>query len=200
MRIRELLSTSSGGIDPTTGRGMIGKYEVVDLGLPSGLLWATCNVGATREAIYGDFYMYGKGAQTYYYEDSEYEGMENPLASSVDTATQVMGSGWRMPTQTELNELINNTAFSLYTIDGRYGGKFTSKTNPNAYVFFPFAGNYIDGNYQSYNRHCNVWSSTPKDNSNSYAFYCGDGYPSSPYKGVSDSPRNYGFSVRGVHT
>ena len=88
MRRRNLL-TSSGG----NGRKMIGNYEVVDLGLPSGLLWATCNIGANNELSYGNYYMYGKGAQTYDSSDSAYEGTEKPLASSADTATQVMGSG-----------------------------------------------------------------------------------------------------------
>ena len=101
---RTLLTTSSGGIDPTTGRGMIGNYEVVDLGLPNGLLFATCNVGANTETSYGDYYKYGYGSLKYETEPDNkyYQGTENPLASSADTATQVMGEGWKMPTYDEL--------------------------------------------------------------------------------------------------
>jgi hypothetical protein len=80
MRRRTLLS-SNGGIDPITGRGTIGDYEVVDLGLSNGLLFATCNVGANTETGYGNYYKYGYGSQTYSYDpdedgnDSYYNGM-----------------------------------------------------------------------------------------------------------------------------
>ena len=126
-------------LDPITGRGMIGDYEVVDLGLPSGLLWATWNVGATNESEYGNYYQWGAGAETYKNENQYHTGgigSSYTLPSSADTATQVMGEGWRMPTLTELQELINNTTYKWVTINGIKGGKFTSKTNPNAYAFF----------------------------------------------------------------
>ena len=191
MRRRILLS--SGG----TRRGTIGDYEVVDLSLPSGLLFATCNVGANAETDYGNYYMYGKGSREYTYGDSIYEGTENPLASTADTATQVMGSGWRMPTQTELQELINNTNYEWVTNfngSGVNGGKFTSKTNPNAYVFFPAAGYYNNGSlYDKGSVGC-VWSSTPGGSSLAYGLYFLSGS-----KGVDNRYRYCGFSVRGVH-
>ena len=62
-------------------------HDYVDLGLPSGTLWATVNVGATTETDYGNCYMYGKGTTTYNSSDSAYTGTEDPLSSSVDTAT-----------------------------------------------------------------------------------------------------------------
>ena len=195
MRRRILLSASSGGIDPITGRGTIGDYEVVDLGLPSGLLWATCNVGATNEFGFGDYYMYGKGSQTYRKDDSIYQGTEDPLASSADTATQVMGTGWRMPTRTEIVELIDNTDYTWTPINGINGGKFTSKTNPNAYVFFPAAGLYVsNGSLLGRGVYCNVWSSTPNINDTVY-----DLYFDSQEMYVDYHDRLYGFSVRGVH-
>ena len=135
---RRILLSGGGGIDPITGRGTIGDYEVVDLGLSNGLLFATCNVGATKEEGYGNYYQYGKGAAQYAATsgDSYYKGMEDPLASSADTATQVMGSGWRMPTKDEIEDLSNKTNYEWTTINGIKGHKYTSKTNPNAYVFF----------------------------------------------------------------
>ena len=195
MRRRTLLSASSGGgIDPTTGRGTIGDYEVVDLGLPSGLLWATCNVGATKEEGLGNYYMYGKGTRKYNSSDSYYQGTEDPLASSADTATQVMKNGWRMPTQTEFIELSGNTTYSWTTINGINGGKFTSKTNPNAYVFFPAAGDYYDGSIDDKGSSGFVWSSTPSGSRHAYYLYFGSGY-----KYVYSNSRDCGFSVRGVH-
>lgn len=68
----------------------IDPHEYVDLGLPSGTLWAKMNVGANSETDYGDYYQYGKGANTYQITsgESNYSGVENPLAASADTATQ----------------------------------------------------------------------------------------------------------------
>ena len=63
----------------------------VDLGLPSGTLWATMNVGATSETDYGNYYMYGMGSKTYDSTDTPYAGTEDPLAASADTAAQVWG-------------------------------------------------------------------------------------------------------------
>jgi uncharacterized protein (TIGR02145 family) len=123
-----------------------------------------------------------------------YTGNENPLASTADTATQVMGSGWRMPTETELQNLINNTTYSWTTINGIKGGKFTSKTNPNAYVFFPAAGGYDCGNFDGRGSYGCVWSSTPSDSSVAYYLYFVSGY-----KEVLNRRRYYGLSVRGVH-
>lgn len=184
------------GIDPTAGRGTIGDYEVVDLGLPSGLLWATWNVGASSETDYGNYYKYGYGTIKYQDESSNsyYKGTENPLASRVDTATNVMGSGWRMPTQTEFQDLINNTNYSWATINGIKGGKFASKTNPNAYVFFPAAGSYSYGDFISEGSGGLVWSSTPYGSSNTYYLYF-----NSSGRNVNCSGRRNGFSVRGVH-
>ena len=193
MRRRILLNASSGG---GGGTGKIGDYEVVDLGLSNGLLFATCNVGATNETNYGNYYMYGKGSRKYHSSDSPYTGTENPLASSADTATQVMGEGWRMPTESEFRDLIAKTNYEWVTDfngSGINGGKFTSNTNPNAYVFFPAAGQYYNGSLYGKGSYGCVWSTTPY-NSNSVKYLSfGDGCSIGAYN------RSYGFSVRGVY-
>jgi len=68
--------------------------------LPSGTLWATMNVGASSESEYGNYYQYGKGADDYSITSSQpsYSGTEIPLDLSVDTARQVWGGDWHMPT------------------------------------------------------------------------------------------------------
>ena len=125
------------------------SHEYVDLGLPSGTLWATMNVGATGMTDYGNYYQYGKGASEYAATSGEsyYDGTENPLAASADTAAQVWGGQWHMPTQTQCEELTANTTYEWTTINGINGGKFTAQ-NGN-YVFFPAGGaNMSDiGNY-----------------------------------------------------
>ena len=108
MRRRELLS--GGGLLP--GRIVINGYEAVDLGLPSGLLWATCDMGATKETDIGNTYMCGVGATkcpngTYYSSTAT-----TTIPLTADTARQVMGEPWRMPTSAECEELAVNYHFN----------------------------------------------------------------------------------------
>lgn len=143
-------------------------HEYVDLGLPSGTLWAKTNVGATNESDYGEYYMYGKGADTYQVTsgDSAYSGTENPLAASADTATQVWGGNWHTPTHVQWQELTTNTTYTWTTINGVNGGKFTA-SNGN-YVFFPAAGYWL-GDIQNFvGSEGGYWSSSPYDSSDAY--------------------------------
>ena len=116
-------------------------HEYVDLGLPSGTLWATMNVGATSPTEYGDYYMYGMGAKTYDSTDTPYDGTEDPLDLTKDTARVVWGGDWHMPTRTQVNELYNNTTYSWvddYNNTGVNGALFTAQ-NGNS-VFIPAGG------------------------------------------------------------
>ena len=131
--------------NPSTPVPPTPSHEYVDLGLPSGTKWATMNVGASSITDYGNYYQYGYGAATYQEPDGEawYEGTEDPLAASADTATQVWGGEWHMPTKTQFEELIANTTYEWTTIDGVNGGKFTAQ-NGN-YVFLPAPGCWDEG-------------------------------------------------------
>ena len=102
------------------------SYESINLGLPSGTLWAKYNVGATSETEYGNYYQWGRGSAQYAATSgqSDYEGEEDPLATSADIATQVWGGNWHMLTQTQLSELIANTTYEWTTINDVNGGKF----------------------------------------------------------------------------
>lgn len=113
-------------------------HDYVEIG---GLLWATKNVGANSPTDFGNYYMLGKGSTTYNSSDSAYSGTETPLSLSVDTARQVMGGSWRMPTIREYTILTLKTTSEYTTINGVGGMKFTSN-NGNTFVFFPFAGFY----------------------------------------------------------
>lgn len=124
------------------------SHEYVDLGLPSGTLWAKYNVGANSESEYGTYYRYGFGATEYQSDaagQDTYDGNEIPLAASADTATQVMGGSWHMPTLAQINELINNTTYEFTAINGVSGGKFTANDGSGKYVFFPGGGSYYNG-------------------------------------------------------
>ena len=135
-------------------------HEYVDLGLPSGTKWATMNVGANSVTDYGNYYQYGKGAATYQETSGQtnYEGYENPLAASADTATQVWGGSWHMPTRDQIRELTANTTYQSITINGIKCGKFTAQ-NGN-YVLFPAAGTYVNGTLKYVGVFNWSWSST----------------------------------------
>ena len=127
-------------------------HEFVDLGLPSGTLWATRNVGASSPEDYGNYYAWGETTTkstfnliTYkYYNESESftKYMENDglttLQSSDDAATFNWGSGWCMPTKAQWEELMNNTSMTWTAQNGVNGWKFNASND--ASLFLPAAG------------------------------------------------------------
>lgn len=146
-------------IDPNAG-----NHEYVDLGLPSGTLWATCNIGATKPEEYGDFFAWGEvepketytwgnykycngseNTMTKYCTDSSHGTVDNKkeLDPEDDVATVKWGSNWQMPSIEQQTELIdeNYTTTTWTTEKGVYGRKVTSKKNGN-YIFLPAAGYY----------------------------------------------------------
>lgn len=168
-------------------------HEYIDLGLPSGTLWATMNVGATSETEYGNYYMYGMGSKTYDSTDTPYDGTEDPLDLSKDTARQVWGGDWHMPTRAQLQELNANTTYQWvenYQGSGVNGGTFTANGQT---LFIPAAGSYDDGSLISVGDYGGIRSSTPGSISNAYGLDFDDGYAD-----VSDYGRYYGGSVRPV--
>lgn len=185
MRRRSLLSS-----DPYNG------HNYVDLDLPSGTRWATMNIGATSMTDIGNYYQYGKGSAQYAATsgDSDYSGTEEPLATSADTAAQVWGGRWHMPTLTQLVELTAKTDFTWTTIDGVNGGKFTSRTDNTKYVFLPAGGYYNSEGINLVGSYASYWSSTPSRVSNS-AYRMWFRYS---YKTTGGTDNNYGYLVRAV--
>lgn len=139
----------------------------VDLGLPSGLLWAECNVGATIPEGYGDYFAWGETTTksvfdwstyayctvdgggdldelTKYNTSTTYGPIDNltTLEASDDAATANMGNGARTPTKEEWQELIDNTTAVWTSQNGVSGRKFTA-TNGNS-IFLPAAGYHKD--------------------------------------------------------
>ena len=143
-------------------------HEYVDLGLPSGTLWAACNVGASRPEEVGDYFAWGETVTknmydwkqykfgilcnnvyklTKYCNDSTcgYNGYVDNLTilESVDDAVSAnWGDKWRMPTAEEYNELYQNTSFTWTTLNGVYGRLLTG-INGNS-IFFPATGFRLD--------------------------------------------------------
>ena len=195
--------------------------KLVDLGLPSGLKWASFNLGATKPEGYGDYFAWGetepksnyslstykwcKGSNsmmTKYCSNSSYgyngfTDNKTVLDPEDDAATVALGGKWRMPTLSEWQELLDNCTDTWITVNGIYGIKFTSiKTGyTDKWIFLPAAG-YRNGtslNYAgSYGR---FWSSSLDTGSPYDAYYLG--YPRSSVYSISYY-RYYGQSVRPV--
>ena len=119
-------------------------YGYVDLGLPSDLKWATCNVGASGSSDYGNYFAWGKTSpkSTDVSDNHKVWGdiSGNP---SLDAAAAKWGGGWRMPTKAEFQELIDNCTWTWTTHGGHHGYKVTGP-NGNS-IFLPAAGWLDDG-------------------------------------------------------
>ena len=159
-----------------------GNHEYVDLGLPSGLLWATCNVGANSPEEYGDYFAWGETQPKDYYDWSTYQhcmGSYNTLTKYCDNsiygyngytddlttllpeddaATANWGSGWRMPTQEECEELCENTT-STWTTQNGVSGRLYTAPNGNS-LFLPAAGDRWVGELGGVGSHGYYWSNS----------------------------------------
>jgi len=140
----------------TTSINMVSSFNYVDLGLPSGLKWAKCNLGASSPEEYGRYFAWGETTDkvdyswdTYsYYNDSiitKYNGSDglSILEATDDASTASLGDNWRIPTKTEFEELLNNCTATFTTSNGVNGYRFTGP-NGNS-IFLPMAGGR-DGN------------------------------------------------------
>ena len=131
-------------------------HECVDLGLPSGTLWATCNVGATNPEGYGDYFAWGETANKEKYKWSTYfdtnnfgktytkyynNGGKTVLDPEDDAAHVNWGGSWRMPTKAEWQELIDNCTWT-WTTDYKGDGSNV------AGVIVTSIGHHIDWPYE----------------------------------------------------
>lgn len=124
--------------------------EYVDLGLPSGIMWAKCDLGGTSPEKYGDSYSWGetwtKTTTDYYYFTDIVEGQYTKydsrdkrffLEKEDDAAYLRLGEGWRTPTWNEVQELYDNCTVTASKLNGWPGVMFISKINNN-YIFFGY--------------------------------------------------------------
>lgn len=119
----------------------INGHEYVDLGLPSGLKWATCNVGATSPEQPGGRYGWGNDNPNCTSEDISHYPCNRPpqniSGTQFDVARKIMGIPWRMPTKKEFQELIDFCFMELGVINNTKGYFFISRKNMNK-IFLPF--------------------------------------------------------------
>ena len=194
---------------PSTG--IANGHDWVDLGLPSGLKWATCNVGANSPEDYGKYYAWGEtitkseynvdncptfGLSISQLQTQGYIDSEGNLTAQYDAARANWGGTWRMPTKAEQEELLNNCSWTWTTRNG-VNGYNVEGPNGNS-IFLPAAG-YRDGSSLSYGGiYGFYWSSTPYDDSSyvnyAYSLHFNDGFEAVDW----DYNRTYGLTVRPI--
>lgn len=151
-------------------------HDYVDLGLPSGTKWATCNVGAKSPEDYGLYFAWGetKPKDTYTIENSQNFGYtvdemeakgitkDNKLTPEYDAVTANWGGKWRLPTFDDVLELYYSCMFSSEwtTVNGVKG---RTLTGPNGNSIFLPAGGYYDKDDtvpETVGDQCGFWTST----------------------------------------
>ncbi len=213
-------ATNSNG----TGYGAVKSFKTldtfnghvyVDLGLESGTLWATTNVGANSPEEYGNYYAWGETSSKETYSWSNYahcNGESNSLTkycddasygyngytddlyyleSTDDAATANWGTGWQMPTYDELEEL-NDYCTVTWTTRNGVNGRLYTGPNGNS-IFLPAAGDRDNDNLESAGSVGCYWSSSRQYAYNAWYlnFYSGN-------SGCDYDSRHYGYSVRPV--
>ena len=195
-------------------------FEYVDLGLPSGTMWATCNVGADKPEYLGLLFQFGRVdgygyLNTFHKFKTTKQNLEDGSTSKYvpvlptgntykvgeilkpedDAAHAHMGGKWKMPTKDELHELVDNTSHEVEIINGVKGMMFISKKNGKQ-IFIPFAGFWYNESFYALGSSTNVWSSQVHSSSANFAYILSCNSGGNVYADYFN--RYCAFSVRGV--
>lgn len=173
------------------------------MGLPSGVQWALCNVGAARPSDLGLFFSWGNIdghsiGEGYdftldVYNSTPAAAINTNLSLGQDAARANLGAPWRMPSADEFQELFDNCTTVFTTLNGVNGLLFTSNMNGNT-LFFPAAGDYNGTSHNGRGTNGYYWSSTWR--SETYARRLS--FSSSNVDPQGNDSRRLGFSVRAV--
>lgn len=170
---------------------------MVDMGLPSGLLWADRNIGAASPEDYGQYFSWGNTDGHYSdegydfslstYNNTAAKNITADLSLSADAARVNMNMPWRMPTEAECQELTDNTTHVETTLNGVLGVLYTSLRNGNT-LFFPYSGRISDSTPSHLGEWCSVWTSSIATGENlpakEFAADTGSTYSSSRFVGL----------------
>ena len=202
-------------------------HDLVDLGLPSGTLWATCNIGASSVEDYGCYFAWGEiesscdGKVEFW--DGNYKFYSDKFATEIfkynfktengyvdnlevletedDAAAQIWGGEWRMPTQTQMSELKNKkyTSWTWTTINGINGYLVTSLVEgyTDKSIFFPAAGYHDRSKLNHGGEQGHYWSST-LDLDYDYAGVAYYLFFKSTGYGTGTTDRTFGRTIRPV--
>lgn len=154
--------------------GSLNGHEWVDLGLPSGTKWATCNVGADNYNELGDYFAFGEtvtknifSVATHAYSthedgvDVDYTRRKLPYSisgSKYDAAFVNWGKGWRLPTKAEFIELFTECHVNRV-------GDMIKVIGPNGnYIYLNMGGYRFKDRRFFLNEYCVYWTSTNVSN------------------------------------
>lgn len=177
--------------------GTLNGHDWVDLGLPSGTKWATCNIGATAPEKPGNLYAWGESVTKSSYSNSNYSlngkyVKEISGNKSMDTATKLWGEGWRMPTHEEFEELLEYCDWAYAEFNGRLGAIMTSKINRQS-IFLP-AGGSMEGSKHIDPKTCGgYWIGTASRQGGIYLWIYG-----AALNYITEGPEYSGQSIRPV--
>lgn len=156
-------SENRSSYDTKSSTGYLNGHQWVDLGLPSGTKWATCNIGASSPFDYGNYYAWGETStkSSYTKANSKTDERNIPEFSGntyYDAATANWGKGWRMPNHDEFKELREFCKLQWEQRNGVYGLKITGPNGCS--IFLPAGGRMEETALDSPN--CGFyWSSRP---------------------------------------
>ena len=200
-------------------------HEFVDLGLPSGTLWAKCNVGASNPEDIGDYFAWGETATKDMYDwkqykysifvDGEYKlnkyctdstsGVNGfadyitELEPADDAVIANWGEGWRMPTNAEMRVLVDSCDWAWTTVDGVGGYQVTSRKENDRgthnSIFLPAAGYQNSTFYSELGTSCYYWTASQLYDHQAYCLY---GTATTPRTADGGFDRYYGLCVRPV--
>lgn len=196
-------------------------FEYVDLGLPSGTKWATCNVGANSEIDNGLYFAWGEtvgynsivDAKKFSWDDYKFskDGSNNHLTKynstdgkavldlEDDAANFNMGGRWHIPSNEQFKELVDeNNVMSFWF--GHYnnsdpGGILLISRRNGKQLFFPACGNLYKGElYNTDMRYGHYWCSSCDEGNKSKSFCFSEDSKLRQYVDY----RSFGFCIRGV--
>lgn len=160
----------------------VNGHDYVDLGLPSGVLWATCNVGADAPEEFGNYYSWGECRRKIIYDVDSYNTACRDIDKSIsgnkkyDVARRRWGAPWCIPTKSDFEELDSLCNWEWTAVKGIKGYKVTGR-NGNS-IFLPAAGGCVNDSIYAAGVEGNYWSATPDslDTNLSHFFYLNSNY------------------------
>lgn len=205
-----------GFIDPKLHTKTLDGHDYVDLGLPSGTLWATCNLGATTPYDYGDFYAWGETTPksefnwhnykycggkrfsiTKYNVDTTYGPVVDTLTRLVpsdDAVTQAWGNKWCMPTNSQIRELVDCCQIGPTTYKGK---RYCKIIGPNSQkLIIPYSGWILRQKHKYADSTLVIWTRDLRIEKSEMAYALILTWGQDP--GWTRFTRNFGFAVRGV--
>lgn len=166
--------------------GYVNGFGYVDLGLPSGTMWATSNLGSSSPTLIGNFYSWAEIKPKKRYTKETYTLNNIPLGDiagneQYDAAVNSMGIGWHIPTIKQWKELQEKCTFTTIVLDGVKG---VLVEGPNgSKIFFPASGimnnnGHVEGSSGARNNvpfqngskyaECKFWTSSDNKTNNTY--------------------------------